>query len=113
MKAIPDRPGRVAVSTQGHDQGRWYVITQVVDERMVLVSDGDIRKLEHPKRKQIKHLRATPVMLDALTSGTVDGRPTQDADIRKALRQLKQQDAARQSAATAQQEKEECAFVQE
>ena len=50
MKARPTEPGRVVISTQGHDAGRWYAILSVLDERMVLLVDGDTRKLAKPKK---------------------------------------------------------------
>ena len=38
MKAKPTEPGRVVISTQGHDAGRWYVVLSVLDDRFVTLS---------------------------------------------------------------------------
>jgi len=35
------------------------VIKGIVDDKNVLVADGDLRRIEKPKRKKIKHLRVT------------------------------------------------------
>lgn len=88
MKARPTEPGRVVISTQGHDEGRWYAILSVLDERMVLLVDGDTRKLAKPKKKQVKHLRALPLMIQVEGKGA-SGGPMADSDIRTALKAQK------------------------
>ena len=88
MKARPTEPGRVVISTQGHDAGRWYAITSVLDERFVLLCDGETRKLAKPKKKQVKHLRALPLMVQVEGRGA-SGGPLADSDIRKALKAQK------------------------
>ena len=88
MKAKPTEPGRLVISTQGHDAGRWYAIVSVLDERMVLLADGDTRRLAKPKKKQVKHLRALPLMIQVEGRGA-SGGPVADSDIRKALKAQK------------------------
>ena len=115
MKAKPTEPGRVVISTQGHDAGRWYAVMSVQDERYVLLCDGDARKLAKPKRKQTKHLRALPLTVPVEGRGG-SGGPIADSDIRKALKAAReayeaQTDFAQKSARET--KKEECAFVQE
>ena len=85
MKAKPNEPGRVVISTQGHDAGRWYAIIDVLDERLVLLVDGDARKLAKPKKKQVKHLQALPITIAVQGIGEAGG-PIADSDIRKAIR---------------------------
>ena len=85
MKAKPTEPGRVVVSTQGHDAGRWYAVVSVLDERNLLLVDGDIRKLAKPKKKQVKHLKALPLSIQLEGRGE-SGGPVADSDIRKALK---------------------------
>ena len=50
--------GMVVVSRAGHDSGRFMIVT-AVDESFVYVADGKERKLEKPKRKNIKHISLT------------------------------------------------------
>ncbi len=54
--------GTVVIATAGRDAGRMFVIvgTQGKD---ALIADGKTRKLEKPKRKNIKHLKATNTVL--------------------------------------------------
>ena len=88
MKAKPTEPGRVVISTQGHDAGRWYAVLSVLDERMVLLVDGETRRLAKPKKKQVKHLQALPLSIQVEGRGE-SGGPLADSDIRKALKAQK------------------------
>jgi len=85
VKAKPTEPGRIVISTQGHDAGRWYAVVSVLDERLVLLCDGDTRKLAKPKKKQVKHLTALPLMIQLEGRGE-SGGPVADSDIRKAIK---------------------------
>ena len=110
MKAKPTEPGRVVVSTQGHDAGRWYAVVSVLDERNLLLVDGDIRKLAKPKKKQVKHLKALPLSIQLEGCGE-SGGPVADSDIRKALKAHK--DAYLMKTGFNVIDKEEGALVQE
>ena len=110
MKAKPNEPGRVVISTQGHDKDRWYAIVSVLDEKNMLVCDGDTRKLAKPKKKQVKHLRALPMTIQVEGRGA-SGGPLADSDIRKALQA--QKDAYLMQTGFNVLDKEEGALVQE
>jgi len=85
VKAKPNEPGRIVISTQGHDAGRWYAVISVLDERNLLLADGETRKLAKPKKKQVKHLTALPLMIQLEGRGE-SGGPVADSDIRKAIK---------------------------
>ena len=110
MKAKPTEPGRVVVSTQGHDAGRWYAVVSVLDERNLLLVDGEIRKLAKPKKKRVKHLKALPLSVQLEGRGE-SGGPVADSDIRKALKAHK--DAYLMKTGFNVIDKEEGALVQE
>ncbi len=113
MKANPLEPGRVVVSTQGHDRGRRFVVVGVVDERTVLIADGDTRKLEKPKKKKLMHLRAEPGMVKDALSPDARRAHTADSAIRKALKALSPAQPQSPGQADRKTDKEEYAFVQE
>jgi len=110
VKAKPNEPGRVVISTQGHDKGRWYAIVSVLDERNMLVCDGHTRKLAKPKKKQVKHLIALPLSIQVDGRGA-SGGPLADSDLRKALQA--QKDAYLMKTGFNVLDKEEGALVQE
>ncbi len=77
-------PGRVVLSTQGRDAGRYFVVLQVVDENYVLMADGLTRKIAHPKKKKVKHLRPKPIMVE-VDGAKLPNHYLQDSDLRTAL----------------------------
>ncbi len=48
--------GQVVKSRAGRDKGRIFLILEIVDNQFVYVVDGDLRKLDSPKKKKMKHL---------------------------------------------------------
>ena len=60
--------GSVVISSAGHDQGRWMLVVGA-DGGFVYVADGKERKLDSPKKKNIKHVRKTlsTIELEGLT----------------------------------------------
>ena len=54
----------VVQSLHGRDSGSLYVICDVLDGSTVSVADGKKRTLASPKKKNIKHLRLTPVNIE-------------------------------------------------
>ncbi len=55
--------GMVVRSRAGRDAGRWFVIT-ALEGNYALLADGDLRRLEKPKRKKLMHLAGTKTVLD-------------------------------------------------
>ncbi len=84
MDRLSIEPGRAVLSTQGRDEGRCFVILQVLDENFVLMADGLTRKLDHPKKKKVKHLKPKPVLMDQL-GALASSNTLQDASIRMFL----------------------------
>lgn len=58
--------GCVVRSLAGHDKNRYYVVLEW-GEDWVLIADGKERKLEKPKRKNIKHVQNTKTRLELET----------------------------------------------
>ncbi len=77
-------PGRVVLSTQGRDEGRYFIVLEVIDEQFVLMADGLTRKIAHPKKKKVKHLRPKPIVVN-VDGSTLPNKHLQDSDLRKAL----------------------------
>ena len=113
MKVIPLEIGRVVVSTQGHDKGRAFLIVALIDERHVLIADGDTRKLTKPKKKQTKHLRTLPNLAVEAVSDEKQHAGTADSSIRKALTAATHTEPYGSKRANGVTNKEEYALVQE
>ena len=76
-------PGRVVESIQGRDKGNFVLVLEAA-EGIVMIADGHRHRLENPKKKKTKHLRAKPVLLD-LKGLRPEGGALQDSDLRRAL----------------------------
>ena len=76
-------PGRVVESIQGRDKGSFFLVLEAA-EGIVRIADGRRHRLENPKKKKTKHLRAKPVLLD-LKALRPEGGALQDSDLRRAL----------------------------
>ncbi|WP_334075694.1 KOW domain-containing RNA-binding protein [Paenibacillus sp. A14] len=63
VKELPEpQIGQIAKTLRGRDAGSVYVIVGIVDERFVLIADGDKRKFDQPKRKNVQHLDLQPMI---------------------------------------------------
>lgn len=80
--------GRLVCSIQGRDSGSFYLIVGIEDESRVLVADGEGRKVEKPKRKNIKHLKFYDVIAGDITEKVQNGRRVNNTDVRKELKNL-------------------------
>ena len=77
-------PGSVVFSKKGRDKDRCFVVLLSLDTDVVLMAGGDTRKLDHLKKKKLRHLSSRPAyfpeLVDMYQQGTL-----KDSDIRKAL----------------------------
>ena len=85
MERLPFEIGRAVQSRQGRDAGRCFVILQVVDEQFVMMADGLTRKLDHPKKKKVKHLHPKPYVMEGVAEG-ITSRQLLDSDLRTFLK---------------------------
>ena len=59
MTRIPLEVGRIARSKAGRDSGRFVLVVGEADAEHLLIADGDLRKVEKPKKKKRRHLEPT------------------------------------------------------
>ena len=79
--------GSVVISRAGHDCGRAMLVVRN-DGEFLFVADGKERKLDKPKKKNKKHVRAT--------SRVIELAGLTDRSLRRTLRELFEQDSALQ-----------------
>lgn len=77
--------GRIVYSKAGRDAGKRFVVVGLVDEAHVLISDGDLRRIEKPKKKKLKHLGLTGDSIEALSEKLSNKLEVSNSEIRKAL----------------------------
>ncbi|WP_440897172.1 KOW domain-containing RNA-binding protein [Amphibacillus sp. Q70] len=61
MNETESRPeiGQVVKISQGREAGQYAIIINVVDDRFVLLADGEKRKYDRPKKKNFNHIILT------------------------------------------------------
>ncbi len=77
--------GQVVISKAGRDAGRKFIVTGIINENYVQVSDGDLRRIEKPKKKKVKHLEPTGQIAEAVLEKLKNSARVSNSDIRKAL----------------------------
>ena len=82
--------GSVVLSTQGRDKGMYFVVTSVGRE-VVYLADGGMRKLAAPKKKNVKHVSDSGVVLESIAQKLTEGKKVFDSEVKSALRQFNQQ----------------------
>lgn len=54
------------ISKAGRDAGKHYIIVGLEKENYVKIANGDTRRIENPKRKNVKHLYFTGDVIEEL-----------------------------------------------
>lgn len=78
--------GQIVYSKSGRDKGLAFIVVSVEGDYLYL-ADGDLRKLEQPKRKKIKHVQGTNCINIELKEKLVTGSYIQNAQIHNALKE--------------------------
>ena len=81
--------GSVVLSTQGRDKGMYFVVV-TVGNGVVYLADGGMRKLATPKKKNVKHVSHSGVVLDSIAAKLANNKKVFDSEVKSALRQFNQ-----------------------
>lgn len=77
--------GQIVFSKAGRDADRKFVVIEIVDNDYVLISDGDLRRVEKPKKKKIKHLKLTGELIVPISEKLNNKLKVTNAEVRKYL----------------------------
>lgn len=95
MKVKTPALGGICESLQGRDKGCFYVIVELPGQDRVFVADGESRKTERPKKKNVKHLYLYPQNAKDYGADCSVGK-VYDSQIAYALKLFKQERARNQ-----------------
>jgi len=87
------RPGQLVESVAGRDKGREMVVLKVLDDGSVFVADGDLRRVERPKKKNVKHVKPRRTILEEISRQLMAGARVTNAQVREAIARAKAQTA--------------------
>lgn len=77
--------GQIVKSKAGRDKDRVFIICSILDEQFVFVCDGDLRKLNSPKKKKVKHLMIYNTVLTEFADKLQSNENLDDAYVRRIL----------------------------
>lgn len=81
-------PGQLVVSIQGRDCGSNYLLLGFDGDRFLLVADGVKRTPEHPKKKNLRHVKVYPVVDREIEKKITSGRRVTGEEICQALARM-------------------------
>lgn len=82
-------PGHIVVSKVGRDKGKKFIILSVSkDDGYVYVADGNLRRVDNPKRKKLRHLVLTGCKVEKLALKLKEGKALQNSEIYKEIKLL-------------------------
>ncbi|HZK57022.1 MAG TPA: KOW domain-containing RNA-binding protein [Clostridia bacterium] len=80
--------GQIVKSKAGRDKGRFFVVFGEIDAKHVLIVDGSLRRVDKPKKKQIKHLAKTNLVSDEIKAAILNSEKISNGFIRKEFKKL-------------------------
>lgn len=82
------RLGQLVSSKAGRDQGKYFLVVAVVNDRLIQVADGKMRKIENPKTKNLQHLVVHREIAREIEKKLQDNKPITNREVREALLSL-------------------------
>ncbi len=79
------KTGQIVRIIQGRDQNKVAVIIEIIDDRFVLIADGDKRKYDRPKKKNINHLELTPFISEEVRESLLETGRVSNGKLRFAV----------------------------
>lgn len=80
--------GQIVFSKSGRDKGRAFIVFDY-DEDYVFIVDGDLRKLEKPKKKKKIHIQISKTVDEEIKNKLENELYILNSDIKKALAKYK------------------------
>ncbi|OLO27150.1 hypothetical protein BTR23_20730 [Alkalihalophilus pseudofirmus] len=83
--------GQIVEVIKGRDRDRICVVIRIIDHRFVYIADGDSRKFDNAKKKNVQHLKFIDyVSEEVINSMNETGRVT-NAKLRFAIQKFQEQ----------------------
>ncbi len=79
--------GDIVLSKAGRDGGRYYVV-MAREDNFAYICDGDLHKVEKPKKKKLKHLKLTDKKSDNVAEKQAKGIKIINSELRKAIKEF-------------------------
>lgn len=77
--------GQLVKSRAGRDKGNIFLVLDIIDDKYVLIVNGDLRKLDKPKKKKVKHLIVYNTVITDFRDKINEGIKINNGYVRKLL----------------------------
>jgi len=77
--------GMIVHSKSGRDKDRQFIIVGIINSDYVYISNGDLRKIEKPKKKRLKHLALTNTLAEEIRELLLNKKEVSNSKIKKFL----------------------------
>ena len=78
--------GSVVRSKAGRDKGDFFIVL-AMEDNYVYMANGNLRKVDQPKKKKLKHLQGTEQVSEFIINKLSQGSKVTNSEVRKALAQ--------------------------
>lgn len=80
--------GQLVIATAGRDANKKFIVTCIINDQYVYISDGDSRKILNPKKKKLKHLHLTEFISEEIAQGLLQNSVITNSVIKKYIKSL-------------------------
>ncbi len=80
--------GQVVRSKAGRDRDAYFVVVSFQESQYLYIADGNKRRIDRPKKKKVKHLARTGIVLQDIAEKLKNGKKVTNADLRRHLKNL-------------------------
>ncbi len=80
--------GDIVYSKAGRDKDKDFIVLEVLDDEYVLIADGDLRKVQKPKKKKIKHLKKTNIKAELVRRKLAENKEVTNTDLKRLLAEI-------------------------
>lgn len=77
--------GQVVRITKGRERNQYAIIINLMDDRYVLLADGEKRKYDRPKKKNVLHIELTPFVSKEVRTSLLETNRVSNGKLRFAL----------------------------
>lgn len=80
--------GQIVSSKAGRDKDKLFAVIQIIDNSYVMIADGDLRKIEKPKKKKVRHLQKYNMINSELKEKLENGKKVDNIYLRRELEKI-------------------------
>lgn len=77
--------GQLVYSKAGRDKGKAFLVIALRGDSFVYLADGEMRKIEKPKKKNVKHLHNTGIIAEPIACKLAKGETLSNTEIKLAI----------------------------